>query len=183
MDIRRLHFSGRSSRYVEIPNNGGLETKFPITILAWVNRENDNGPIFNYGTNIWAVHLWIVDETLFGLAVVRQIGQFLDPAQSPSKLSKSWQFVGLTYDYFSDIIRLWLNGNVVAKPLAGSAEQSTQFDVRIGAKDDTNDPRYFKGRICCIQVYSRALNQQEVIAVQNRTINTGGYWCIMRNMN
>ena len=32
-----------------------------------------------------------------------------------------------------------------------------------------NDHRYFKGRVCCLQVYNTALNEQEIIAMQNRT--------------
>ena len=174
-------FSGSSTSYVEIPNNGGLDKKFSITVLAWVNRENDNGPIFDYGTNHWAFHMWIVDGKLFGRAVTRHTGQFLNPVSSSQPVSMSWLYVGLTYDYPSGVIKLWINGNIVDQTIAGSAKQGTQFDVRIGAKD--GDPRYFQGRICCVQVYSKALSQQEIIAVQNRTINTGGYWCIMGNTN
>ena len=176
-------FFGRYTSYVEIPNNGGLDTTYSITVLAWMKRENDNGPIFNYGTNLWAFHLWIVDGKLFGRAVTRYNGRLLNPVSSSQPVLMSWLYVGLTYDYSSGVMKLWINGNAVDQTIAGSAKLTTNFDVRIGAKDDINDPRYFQGRICCVQVYSKALSQQEIIAVQNRIINTGGYWCNMENAN
>ena len=166
-------FSGSSNSYIEIPNNGGLDTRYSLTLLAWVNRENDNGPIVNYGIKSWGFHFWFTSGKLFARPMTRDKTSL--PHVVSSKLSKSWHYVGTTYDFSSGVVRLWVNGTEVAQTTVGSTEQSTQQDVRMGAKGNTNDPRYFKGRICCLQVYNKTLNQQEIITVQDRTLETGGY--------
>jgi len=165
-------FSGNFTSNIEFPNNGGLDTRYSMTLLAWVNRENNDGPIVNYGTNSWGFHFWFVNGGLFSRPMTRD-NQFLFYVTS-SELSKTWHYVGTTYDFSSGVVKLWVNGEEVAQTIFGSEEQSTQFDVRMGAKADANDKRYFKGRICCLQVYNKSLSQQEIIAVQNRTFKTGG---------
>ena len=162
-------FSGSFSSYIKIPNNGGLDTR-SITILAWINHENENGPIVNYGENVWGFHFWIVNGRLFG----RLSGSGLY-AITPYNLSKNWQYVGTSYNFSSGVVKLWINGSEVAQAISGSKEQITQYNVRMGAKDSTTDPRYLKGRICCLQIYNKSLSQQEIIAVQNRTLNTCEY--------
>ena len=164
-------FSGSFSSYIEIPNNGGLDTRCSITILAWINRENENGPIVNYGTDVWGFHFWIVNGGLYARPSKRAL-ESLQCADTPYKLSKNWHYVGTSYNFSSGIVRLWINGSEVAQAISGSEEQSTQYNVRMGAKDSTTDPRYLKGRICCLQIYNKSLSQQEIIAVQNRTLNT-----------
>ena len=164
-------FSGSFSSYIEIPNNGGLDTRCSITILAWINRENENGPIVNYGEDVWGFHFWIVNGGLYARPSKRALGS-LEYAITPYNLSKNWHYVGTSYNFSSGIVRLWINGSEVAQAISGSEEQSTQYNVRMGAKDSTTDPRYLKGRICCLQIYNKSLSQQEIIAVQNRTLNT-----------
>ena len=42
----------------------------------------------------------------------------------------------------------------------------------MGAMDGLS--KYFKGHICCLQVYNKALSEQEIIAVWNRTFSLSG---------
>ena len=163
-------FYGSANSYIEIPNNGSLDTRYSMTVLAWVNHENDNGPIINYGTNVWGFHFWFNSGGLFARPSTLE-NVVLAYASSP-QLSKTWHYVGTSYDFASGVVRLWVNGNEVAQTTSGSAEQSTQYDVRMGVR--ANKPSYFKGRICCLQVYNRSLNKQEIIAVQNRTFWEAG---------
>ena len=90
-----------------------------------------------------------------------------------SRLSRTWNYVGTSYNFSSGVVKLWINGSEVAHEISGSAEQKTQYDVRMGAK--ASNQRYLKGRICCLQIYNKSLSQQEIIAVQNRTLNTCKY--------
>ena len=154
-------FSGSSTSYIEIPNNGGLDTRYSITILAWLNQENDDGPIVNFGSDVWGFHFWVVNGRLFARPSRRA-----DRAQQKnafsSSLSRTWNYVGTSYNF-----------SEVAHEISGSAEQKTQYDVRMGAK--ASNQRYLKGRICCLQIYNKSLSQQEIIAVQNRTLNTCKY--------
>ena len=165
-------FSGSSTSYIEIPNNGGLDTRYSITILAWLNQENDDGPIVNFGSDVWGFHFWVVNGRLFARPSRRA-----DRAQQKnafsSSLSRTWNYVGTSYNFSSGVVKLWINGSEVAHEISGSAEQKTQYDVRMGAK--ASNQRYLKGRICCLQIYNKSLSQQEIIAVQNRTLNTCKY--------
>ena len=42
----------------------------------------------------------------------------------------------------------------------GQVELSTQYPIRVGARE--NDDRFFKGKIACIQIYDKALNEQQI---------------------
>jgi len=87
----------------------------------------------------------------------------------------TWNYVGTSYNFSSGVVKIWINGSEVAHEISGGEEQSTQYDVRVGAKASTTDRRYLKGRICCLQIYNKSLSQKEIIAVQNRTLNTCKY--------
>ena len=167
-------FSGSSTSYIEIPNNGGLDTRYSITILAWLNQENDNGPIVNFGSDVWGFHFWVVNGSLFARPSRRADG-VLQSGVSSSLETGTWKYVGTSYNFSSGVVKLWINGSEVAHTISGSEEQSTEHDVRVGAGDITADPRYLQGRICCLQIYNRSLSQQEIIAVQNRTLNICEY--------
>ena len=138
-----------------------LDTRYSVTILAWLNQENDDGPIVNFGSDVWGFHFWVVNGRLFARPSRRA-----DRAQQKnafsSSLSRTWNYVGTSYNF-----------SEVAHEISGSAEQKTQYDVRMGAK--ASNQRYLKGRICCLQIYNKSLSQQEIIAVQNRTLNTCKY--------
>ena len=100
-------FSGRFTSYIEIPNNGGLDTRYSITLLAWVNYES-TGPIFSYGLTDWGFHVWIVSGAYFyAYSPNWKSGHKVTP-----QLSQSWQYVGVSYDFSSGVMRLWVNGEI-----------------------------------------------------------------------
>lgn len=99
------HFSGRFTSYIEIPNNGGLDTRHSITVLVWMKYRN-RGPIFNYGLTTWGFHIWIVGGgNFYARSPNWNAGYSVEPP-----LSKSWQYVGVSYDFPSGVMRLWVNG-------------------------------------------------------------------------
>ena len=51
-------FKGRNTSYIEIANDGKLDARRSITMLANIYPTGENGPIINYKTNGWGVHLW-----------------------------------------------------------------------------------------------------------------------------
>ena len=102
-----------------------------------------------------------------------QIEHFQNMLFLPAWNLEPGTFVGTSYNFSSGVVKLWINGSEVAHEISGSAEQKTQYDVRMGAK--ASNQRYLKGRICCLQIYNKSLSQQEIIAVQNRTLNTCKY--------
>ena len=42
------YFFGRKNSYITFPNGGALDTKYAITIIAWIRMEGRSEPIFNY---------------------------------------------------------------------------------------------------------------------------------------
>ncbi|KAL9982726.1 hypothetical protein ACROYT_G004810 [Oculina patagonica] len=156
--------SGSSNSYIEFPNNGGLDTRYSLTLLAWVFPENIDGPIFNYGTNYFGVHFWIVNNRLFARLSKRSGGYADLPALTSALKQNSWNFIGTSYDYDSGVQKLWIEGKVYDVRNIGTFEVSTQGDVRMGMRDGDN--RFLKGRISCVQVYDKALTEREVHAVR-----------------
>ena len=160
-------FHGLWNSYVELPNNGGLDTQYSLTVVMWVYREGPSGPLFNYGpSGSWAVHFFITNGNFFCRFVKRNY-EFLSALISPSVLSTGrWWYVGAAYDYSSGIARMWVDGTEVRQLNLGVYTLATIGNVRLGVKSD--DGRYFQGRIAKVQVYNVALNLGQVRAVKYR---------------
>ena len=101
-------FSGTSTSYITMPNNGGLDTKYSITVLAWVNRENQEGPIFNYlrvDGIPWVFHFWVLSQ---GGVYANAHGWSVQPYSYINP--NSWYYVGASYDFSSGIAKVLVNG-------------------------------------------------------------------------
>ena len=61
---------------------------------------------------------------------------------------------------------LWIDGKRVVQQHIGTFMIDTNAEIRIGAR--LSDIRYFKGKISCVQIYSKALSEAEVAAVKDR---------------
>lgn len=161
-------FWGTSNSYIELPNNGGLDTQYSLTLVMWVLPEGKPGPLFNYRpSGAWAVHFWITQTggtwLFFRLAnrndiMLPALGSAINPGQ--------WIYVAASYDYSTGVARIWIDGAQVKQSNLGSFTLSTFTNVRLGVKSD--DSRYFKGRIARVQVYDIALNREQILAVKTR---------------
>ena len=164
-------FFGNSTSYIEFPNNGGLDTRYSMTLLAWVFLENTDGPIFNYGVDFYSVHFWVVGGFLFCEFPTRS-GIYLNPLHSGKLNQGAWNFVGATYDYHSGVEKLWIEGKVCEEQNISTVELNTSGgSVRMGVL--AGDDRFLKGRISCLQVYNRALTEREVHAVRGVCFERG----------
>ena len=163
-------FLGLHNSYIELPNNGGLDTQYSITLCMWVYPEGQVGPLFNYkpSGNDWGVHLWLTSSWFF--RPVKRNSEFLNALLGPSAPKDGqWYYVAASYDYSSGVARLWVDETEVRKLSLGVYTLRTNYDVRMGVKG--NDNRYFKGRIAKVQVYNIALNLGQVRAVKSRGTN------------
>ena len=163
-------FSGSSNSYIELLNNGGLDTRYSMTLLLWLFPENTDGPIFNYGTDYYGVHFWIVNNELFARLTNRD-GVYAQLALTKALRHNSWNFIGTSYDYDSGVHKLWVEGTVYDMQNVGTVQLSTHGSVRLGALD--GDLRFLKGRISCVQVYDKALTEREVHAVRGLCFEKG----------
>ena len=70
--------------------------------------------------------------------------------------------------------KLWVDVFVVQTLNIGAElDLATQDSIRMGAKN--YDDRYFKGRIAQMQVYDKALTQQQIQVIQQQTEAVGEY--------
>lgn len=166
-------FSGQRNSYILFPNNGRIDTKRSITILAWVYHTGRSGPIFNYMPNGWGVHLWIVGR---GRLFARLMKRGRNPRSTRPISSKrlrpyTWHYVAMTYDFNSGVARLFVNSRRIAQRRIGKFKIATNYPVRMGAK--IGDRRYFRGRISCVHVYDIALNANQIARRKRRCFRTG----------
>ncbi|CAH3188395.1 unnamed protein product, partial [Porites evermanni] len=82
--------------------------------------------------------------------------------------SKPWAFVGATYDHSTGDAKLWVNGAVVQTLNIGAGlDLATQDSIRMGAIKNY-DWWSFKGRIAQMQVYDKALTQEQIQTIQQQ---------------
>ena len=158
-------FWGTSNSYIELPNNGGLDTMYSLSLVMWLLPEGQTGPVFNYRpSGAWAVHLWMNGGHLF-FRLANRNDVMANSLTSPVNLGE-WIYVGASYDYSTGIARLWIDGTQVKQSSLGVFTLSTFTNVRLGVKGDDN--RYFNGRIARVQVYSIPLNREQYLAIKTR---------------
>ena len=75
-------FKGTADSFVEIPNDGKLDTQNSMTILANIYPSGSGGPILNYKTDGWGVHLWQFESTELFVRFVHHNGIFHKPIAS-----------------------------------------------------------------------------------------------------
>ena len=160
-------FFGRRNSYILFPNRGGLDTKYSITLAAWIYPELRAGPIFNYLANGKGVRFWVNTATSLFVQFTRRNGLRSTPALTTRALRPlKWQFVAATYNGASGIAKLFANGRFVARRYIGRIRLATNYSVRMGAR--IGDGRFFKGRISCMQVYNGALSRSQLISKKRR---------------
>ena len=71
-----------------------------------------------------------------------------------------WNQVGATYDNTTGVAQLWHNGKMVKSRNIGQIKLATQYPIRIGARD--GDDRRYAGKISCLQIYDKALDEQQI---------------------
>ena len=169
-----LRFSGKPNSYIEFPNNGRLDTRRSITILAWVfNEGRKGGPVFQYNPKGVGVGLKVVGPDKIEALIISRRGTKNIPVITRKKFFKprTWNYVGLTYDYASGIVTLYVNTKPVVRRIIGRVQLLTNKPARAGSTK--TGKRFFRGRLSCIQVYSRALTVSEIITVRKRCFKGG----------
>ncbi|XP_068680125.1 von Willebrand factor A domain-containing protein 2-like [Montipora foliosa] len=153
-------FFGKSDSFIELPNNGKLDTKNSMSILAWI-LPRSAGPIFNYKIDGWGVNFWMAKpRKLFAQFVSRTPAAPLPAIKSTHVKPNKWNFVGTTFDQNSGQASLWINGKKEDERHLGNITLATNYPVRIGSR--IGDNRNYRGRISCLQVYGIALRREQI---------------------
>ncbi|XP_078603178.1 uncharacterized protein LOC144877147 [Branchiostoma floridae x Branchiostoma japonicum] len=180
-------FSGSSSSYVEIPNNGRLDVRYSLTVLASIYPTGDHGPLFNYRTDDWGFHFWqtaanqifvravtrggtllepLPETARFLVPAVTRDGTLLDAVSADVLVQSAWNYVGATYNYGTGELAVWHEGSQANSQSVGVTELATQYAVRVGFRD--GESRAFSGRIACLQLYDYAMQQGQILEARTK---------------
>ena len=154
-------FYGTESSYIKFPNNGGLDTQFSITLMCWVQRTGQDGPLFSYGD--WGVLMWIVDGK-FVNQIVEKSSKPLTSIKTAEVLpAGKWVHVAASYDHNTGNNSLYINGHFsISQNIGKGYEIATDpRTVRMGFRD-SKSTTYFKGKIAEMKVYDVALNETQI---------------------
>ncbi|XP_035658319.1 uncharacterized protein LOC118403649 [Branchiostoma floridae] len=161
-------FSGATTSYLKIPNNGRLDVRFSFTILGHIFPTGGDGPIFDYvgSDNTWAVHLWQLSSAPLFMRVAGRDGSLSSAVSADVLQQNTWSYVGGTYDSFTGVESIWNDGELVGETHIGVAEVASQYPVRVAVRD--GDDRYFAGRIACLQLYNYAMTKEQIAAARDK---------------
>ena len=171
-----VELRGNLHSFIEIANfEGGdadIAASGSITILAFLYPTGGHGPIICYQKNGYGFQIWF-EQVEFSADIgnlcawfVRRDLAVVIPIRRTILNINAWNFIGVSYDYWTGVARLWHNGNEVETVFIGAYfPLATQFPIRIGALDCPWQTTFFTGRISHLHIYSEALNIENIRAV------------------
>ena len=159
-------FHGTVSSYIEFPNKGGLNTRFSMTLMCWVQCGGQGGPLFIYGLNHFSVLIFVGSNGKFFSTIVKhKYFQKLPPQwlETPEVLPVGkWVHVAASYDHNTGNNSLYVNGQLRVSRNIGRGDEIATFSqkVRMGTIGSANGN--FKGKIAEMKVYNVALNEAQI---------------------
>lgn len=183
-----------ASSYIEIPASGSLSPA-TATMTAWIKPAAWTGSgemVLNEGADV--VELYMVPSHNLQFAI-RDSGSNIRyaPASSLQPSLGTWQYVAVTYDGSNTMY--YLNGASDLESLPYGTILSTSQTFCIGCMDywlhNSGNANFFSGSIADVQLYSKALNSQQIQQVYQGGIggapvlnaNLIGWWPLDNNAN
>lgn len=164
-------FFGRPNSFIQLPNNGALDTVKSITISFWVYSQG-SGPLVNYNPRGQGVQIWMVSPTQLFVRFVRRRGRRLTSPLIYRIYRRSWNYITATYKQRTGVARLYVNNRLVKRKVIGKISLATNYPVRLGAK--IKGTRFFKGRLACLQFYNTALTGRQIAVRKKMCFKTRG---------
>ena len=164
-------FYGTVSSYIEFLNDGGLDARFSITLMCWVQPGGQDGPLFSYLSmpedSSLDFHMSIVDGKLYNRIIVVRSEESESRGSSDIKTAEvlpagKWVHVAASLHHNTGKHSLHINGNLSISQFIGKnlEIEATARKVRMGSRGDGN--RNFKGKIAEMKVYNVALNEAQI---------------------
>ena len=146
-----------------------------MTFLAWIYHEQAEGPIFYYdGPAENGIQFMLTDDGSFRAILRNSTFSHLKTLTSGTLESKTWHFVGASYNYANGECVLWINGSINKKTVIDSpSELATQQSVIMGAIPEQAEK--YKGRISCVQLYDRVLTELEIENAKQSCFTVGEF--------
>ena len=161
---------GTGSSHAELKNRGEIDTRFSISVFAWVYLSNSStGLIIDHGCSVTVFHSTLGVEVLFK---ERDSSKSYLLHKKGVLKANSWNFIGATYDYFSGMATIWVNESIVMREfISAKMELATHGNVIVRASK--NRKMQYRGRISCLQFYDQALSVDQIMKVKVRCNKTG----------
>ena len=162
-------FYGTVQSFIEFPSRRGLDTRFSITLMCWVQPSGGQylGPLFSYGDSRNylddVVGMWIVEGHL-SVIIAESYSESRHRINTSKVLpAGKWVHVAANYDHNTGNSSLYFNGHLSISQYIGKGYEinTTAQKVRMGAvKGEENYS--FKGKIAEMKVYDVALNEAQI---------------------
>ena len=157
-------FFGTLASYIKFPNNGGLDTRFSVTLMCWVQPGGQGGPLFSYGGYNDGVLIGIDGYKFFNVIINRRGGLTSKTKISTAEVLTTgvWAHVAATCNSVFGNISLYINGHLsISRNIPAVYHIPAEGDKVLMGVTGINDP-YFKGKIAELKVYDVALNEAEI---------------------
>lgn len=150
--------------YIQILNNGSLNTRYSISISMHVLIRNE-GFVLNYGDGS-ALSLVYLEGQLWFRPLEYLVGDTMVYQINSTITTDEWHFVVVTHDYNTLTTSMYIDGEMAssAQLVSSAMDLATVGDLFIGATA-TGDAPQFSGDISCLQIFDRALMVDEMMAV------------------
>lgn len=180
-----LFFDGIDD-YVDCGNSSTLTPSDAITISVWIKTaENDKGQTILWRGDVWQNYYGIKlleDNRIRGTLFLDETTHIFSDTTIQSNV---WYHIAITYESNEDgdNFNLFLNGQLESS-LASSGTITWDSNPVLIGKYPWLDPQIFSGYIRNIQIWNRALTQEEIQEKMNQILNPEneeglvGYWPI-----
>ena len=159
-------FNGTVSSYIEFPNKGGLDTRFSMTLMCWVQPGGQGGPLFSYGLNHYSVFISVDSNGKFLSQIVKHkyfIKLPLRTVRTPEVLPVGkWVHVAASYDHNTGNNWLYVNGQLRVSQNIGRGYEIATFPQKVRMGTIGSAIGNFKGKIAEMKVYNVALNEAQI---------------------
>ncbi len=158
--------------YVDIPHNTKLNITGPITISAWIKPQT---PFLDFmAKTSWDVMRMILNEggpnNVKAVYTIGGVSGVLTLSANNVISADTWTYVVYTYD--GSKTQVYINGLASNSSVNASGALNTNTsDLQIGCwcTGGNPSPRFYKGSIDDVRIYSRALLASEIAAIYNAT--------------
>lgn len=149
-------FFGTLTSYIELANEGGLDTRYAITLMCWVRPQGEDGSLLSYEKyDTGVLIIGIIGGEFFNMVTSRDGENQIYVATAEALPIGVWTHVAATYNTNTGNISLYINGHL-------SNSKNTGFDEHISTDADKVQIGVIKGAIAEIKVYDVALNEAEI---------------------
>ena len=157
-------FHGTDSSYIEFPNVEGLNTRFSITLMCWVEPRGQYGPLFKCESHWRDIGFWIESGRLLYRIKLKLGGGSSGSGYHSSEIfpAGKWVHVATSYDHNTGDYTVYINGHLRESYINVPGYFTTDDSVRIRMGSILGERDHFKGKIAKMKVFDVALNEAQI---------------------